>query len=125
MADARGYRIEAIFRGGVQIDSTARYTTDNERIQKTLESSALFNREFYIESVQEPTPVVEPVKDAPEEIVKVDAEPTDIKDIRRFRNLVEMKSAMKELGIAIPANATYAAAKAAAKKEGYDFQIQK
>ena len=49
----------------------------------------------------------------------------EVKDSRRFRNLVEMKNAMAELGIELEEGANYAKAKAAANKAGYDFQIQK
>ena len=48
-----------------------------------------------------------------------------MKDIRRFHNLVEMRNYMAELGFEGVQEMNYMAAKAAAAKEGYDFQIQK
>ena len=49
----------------------------------------------------------------------------EVKGSERFRNLVEMKNRMAELGIQLAEGANYSQAKAAAVKAGYDFQIQK
>ena len=122
--DKDGKRIEIVFRGGIQIDSTAKYSTSDEFIQNQLESSGSFGKVYYLESVVEDKPVAEeqkPVVETPA------AKPalTDVKDIKRFHNLVEMKNAMSELGIPVTPGMNYMAAKAAALKEGYDFQIQK
>ena len=116
-----GKRIEIFFRGGIQIDSTAK------DIQDRLEKSSGFGRDYYLESEVNTDPVEAP---APE--VKVEAAPapekeivSGMKDSRRFKNLVEMKNAMAELGIELEEGATYPKAKAAAAKAGYDFQIKK
>lgn len=52
---------EVNFKKGAQIDSTARYTTNDEWLQKALEKCSGFNRDYYLENVQEdtPAPVVE------------------------------------------------------------------
>lgn len=126
--DAWGHEITAVFRGGIQIDSTAKYSTADPKIQKALEKSAGFGRDFYIESVSEdPAGALAPVEEPKAETKKAEPEnpKTDFKDIRRFKNLVEMRAAVKELGIEIADNANYASVKAAAAKEGYDFQIAK
>lgn len=125
--DAEGKRIEIYFRGGVQIDSTAKFVTSDAYIQKRLEESSGLGRDYYIESVEGTEEAVAP---APEKKVEKAPVPekeivSEMKDSRRFRNLVEMKNAMKELGIALDDDATYSKAKAVAAKAGYDFQIQK
>ncbi len=122
-----GERLDIKFRGGIQVDSTAKYTTSNEDIQNLLEASPGFNRDFYIESVVDDAvkePVEEPVK---EEAPKADEKPVmdEVKGMERFRNLPEMKNRMAELGIELPEDADYKKAKAVAAEAGYDFQIQK
>lgn len=56
--DDYGRPIEVIFRSGCQIDSTAKFTTSDEALQKVLESSSGFGRDYYIESVKEEKAVV-------------------------------------------------------------------
>lgn len=128
LRNEEGERVEVIFRGGIQVDSTAKFTTANPKIQELLENSAGFGRDYYIESERELEEEGSPAKEAPvkEEAPKVEKPVMDnMKGVERFRNLVEMKNRMAELGIALPDNANYSQAKAAAQKEGYDFQIQK
>lgn len=122
-----GKRIEIKFRGGIQVDSTSKYTTSDEEVQALLEKSSGFGRDYFLESEVNDEPVEAP---APE--VKASAAPapekeivSGMKDSRRFKNLVEMKNAMAELGIELEEGATYPKAKAAAAKAGYDFQIKK
>ena len=127
LKDEEGRRIEIVFRGGIQIDSTAKFVTDDEYLQKRLESSSGFGRDYYLESEVDNNPVQAP---APEKKVEKAPAPekeivSGMKDSRRFKNLVEMKNAMKELGIELGDDATYPKAKAAAAAAGYDFQIQK
>lgn len=127
LKDEEGKRIEVRFFGGIQIDSTAKFTTKDEKLQKLLENSSGFGRDYYIESVKEDETEK---KDAPAEEKKVEKKAekpvmTDVKGSERFRNLVEMKNRMAELGIELPEGSNYSQAKAAANKAGYDFQIQK
>lgn len=127
LKDEDGKRIEIYFRGGIQIDSTAKFVTTEKDIQDRLEKLSGFGRDYYLESetATEAAPAPAPEKKeeaapAPEkEIVN------GMKDSRRFKNLVEMKNAMKEAGIPLDEDANYAKAKAAAAKAGYDFQIKK
>lgn len=114
-----GSRVEIKFRGGIQVDSTSKYTTCNEETQRLLEESSGFNRDFYLESVKEDEPAPAPEKKA--EPVKEIMD--EVKGIERFRNLVEMKNRMAELGIELDDDANYQKAKAVAAKAGYDFQI--
>ena len=123
-----GSRIEIKFRSGIQVDSTAKYTTSNPEIQLLLEGTGGFNRDFYIESVVEEdnaTPVAEPEvrSAAPKQAEKPVM--NEVKGSERFLNLVEMKNRMAELGIELPEDANYQKAKAVAVEAGYDFQIQK
>lgn len=59
--DDYGRPLEITFRSGCQIDSTAKFTTDDENVQKALESCNGFGRDFYIESVREEKPAETPV----------------------------------------------------------------
>jgi len=130
MNDEDGKRIEVIFRGGIQIDSTARFTTSNDKVQRMLEASSGFGRDYYVESVRDeaaPKPENATVETKPEEATRQGEKAImqDVKGSERFRNLVEMKNRMSELGITLEENANYATAKAVAAKAGYDFQINK
>ena len=125
-----GSFVEIQFRGGIHPDSTAKYTTSNEEIQKFLESMAGFNRDFYLESVEEiqQAPMPEPVKKEEKKEVKPEPEKlelTDVKDYKRFRNIIEMRSAMEEVGFEGVQEMNYPQLKSAAAKAGYDYQISK
>ena len=128
LKDEEGKRLEIVFRGGIQIDSTAKFVTAEKYIQDRLEKLSGFGRDYYLESEVEteapaaPAPVKKeaaPVPAPEKEIV------SGMKDSRRFKNLVEMKNAMKEVEIQFDEGANYAKLKAAAANAGYDFQIQK
>jgi len=117
------------FQGGIYSDSMAKFTTDNTAIQEQLESCRGFNDTFYLESVIENAPAAEETETGE---LASSAEPeqektmvTDIKDVKRFHNIVEMRSAMAELGFEGVQEMNYLQLKSAASKEGYDFQIQK
>lgn len=53
LCDEYGHQMEVTFRSGAQIDSTAKFTTSDENLQKTLESCSGFGRDYYIERVRE------------------------------------------------------------------------
>lgn len=127
LKDEEGNSIVIVFRGGIQIDSTAKYTTSDPKIQEALESCAGFGRDYYLESETDLTPVEEPVAVKEKKAAPAPEKPimSEVKGSERFRNLVEMKNRMTELGIALDEGANYTQAKAAATKAGYDFQIQK
>jgi hypothetical protein len=128
LVDKDGRRFEAIFRGGIQPESTAKFTTSDEAMQEAIEKCSGFNRDYYIADVQkkaekkEVAPKVEdsaPHDDNGNPIV-------DMKDSKRFQNTVEMKAAMVAAGLSVPDDMTnYQALKALAKGAGYDYQIQK
>lgn len=121
-----GTPIEIVFRGGIQIDSTAKFSTSDEETQKFLEGLSGFGRDYYIEKEESDAPVVE----TPAPVVETKAEEekaplTDVKDVKRFHNIVEMRAAMAEIGFEGVQDMNYMQLKSAASKEGYDFQIQK
>jgi len=127
LTDKDGNRIEVRFRKGLQVDSTAKYVTSDEDVQEAMEKSSGFGRDYYIESVAEDKPVN--AEEAPAPVVEEKKEEaptlTDVKDIKRFHNIVEMRAAMAELGFEGVQEMGYLQLKSAASKEGYDFQIQK
>lgn len=123
-----GGRIVIEFRGGIQVDSTARFTTRNPKLQELLESGSGFGRDYYIESVKEDDAEVKAAEPEGKATArKTEEKPVlgDVKGMERFRNLVEMKNRMTELGIELADSANYQQAKAAAAAAGYDFQIKK
>lgn len=129
--DSKGNRIDVVFHKGVQVDSTARFSTSDPKIQSFLEKCSGFGRDFYLEKeepiaeakvapVKEEQPKVE--KPKPE---KIDISESGLKDVKRFRNIVEMREAIRSIGIQVSSEAGYSELRAAAAKEGYDYQIQK
>lgn len=125
LTNKEGKRVEIIFRGGIMIDSTAKFSTSEPELQELLEKSSGFGRDYYIESVVEDkteAPVVEKEEVKPEPKKEI---MTEVKGSERFKNLVEMKNRMAELGIELGEGANYQKAKAAAIAAGYDFQIKK
>ena len=127
LKDEDGKRIEIYFRGGIQIDSTAKFVTTDKDIQDRLEKLSGFGRDYYLESEVETEAPAAPAPEKKEEAAPAPEKEivNGMKDSRRFKNLVEMKNAMKEVGIQLDDDANYAKAKAAAAKAGYDFQIKK
>ena len=63
LIDEHYHPIDVYFNAGAQIDSTAKFTTDDENVQKALESCNGFGRDFYIESVREDKSVATPTVD--------------------------------------------------------------
>lgn len=127
LSDKDGNRIEVVFRKGGQVDSTSRFTTGDVTVQEALESCSGFGRDYYVESMDEDKPAgAEDAAPAVESKPEPEKAPlTDVKDVKRFHNIVEMRSAMAELGFEGVQEMGYLQLKSAASKEGYDFQIQK
>lgn len=128
LTNGDGKRVVIEFRGGIQVDSTARFTTRDPGIQELIESTNGFGRDYYIESVKEDesaAKTAEPEEKATEREVEEKPVIGDVKGMERFRNLVEMKNRMAELGIELADSANYQQAKASAAAAGYDFQIKK
>lgn len=57
LSDESGRTIEVNFKGGLQFDSTAKFSTTDEKVQEALEKCSGFKRDFYLDSVREDSPV--------------------------------------------------------------------
>lgn len=117
------------FKRGCTLGSTATYTTANPKIQKALESLGSFGSTFYLEKeerigedapieVKVATPKVEPTPEPEEEIVS-------ILDAKTFKNLVELRNALQEKGIDVSQITNVKAAESVAKKNGYNYTVDK
>lgn len=115
------------FKRGCTIGSTATYTTADPAIQDALESLKSFGVTFYLESksttseyvsIKEPEKVVEKPVEEEKEVV-------DILDSQTFKNLVEIRNALKDKGIDVSNITNVKVAEATAKKNGYNYTIEK
>lgn len=69
--------MEVNFRAGAQIDSTAKFTTSDEKVQEALEKCSGYGRDFYLESVREVSaPATSKVAEEP----KATAEPAAVEE---------------------------------------------
>jgi len=84
-----GEKVPIVFQGGIQVDSTAIFSTTSEMIQKGLESAPGFNRDYYLESVREDTPTAAPTK-APAAKEEVVEEPVVEEKVADNGNVVEV-----------------------------------
>ena len=126
-------RTTVTFKRGCSIDSTATYITSNPKVQKALESLRSFNIDFYIEReeltqeekdamIAKDEPKIVNVEQAPEEEEK---EVVDILDAQTFKNLVELRNALKDKGIDVSQITNVKAAENIAKKNGYNYTVEK
>ena len=122
-----GKTINIYFKGGCMVGSTATYTTSDERIQNELESLVAFGREFYIDkqySVEEETQS-EPKTGVKEPVIEEEKEVVDILDAQTFKNLVELRNALADKGIDVSQITNVKAAENIAKKNGYNYTVEK
>lgn len=125
-------RTPVTFKRGCTLGSTATYVTSNPKVQKALESLRSFNIDFYLEKEEltqeekdamkvkyEPTIVVS--TPAPEE----EKEVVDILDAQTFKNLVELRNALKDKGIDVSQLTNVKAAENVARKNGYNYTVEK
>lgn len=120
-------RTPIVFKGGCTLGSTATYTTSNAKIQKALESLSSYGRTFYLEREQvvgENKQETEPVKVA-KEAIQEEVEVVDILDAQTFKNLVELRNALKDKGIDVSQITNVKAAESIAKKNGYNYTVEK
>lgn len=83
--DGQGRPIEVNFKGGLHIDSTAKFSTNDEKVQNALEKCSGFNRDFYLESVREDKPAdaagsLAPAKEADDVADGSDWQTVDVAD---------------------------------------------
>ena len=115
------------FRRGCTIDSTATYSTGDPKIQDALESLHAFGSVFYIESTEvigEETPAID-VKIAEAPVAEEEKEVVDMLDAKTFKNLVELRNALKDKGIDVSQATNVKSAESIAKKNGYNYTIEK
>ena len=123
-------RTPIIFKGGCTLGSTATYTTSNPKIQEALESLKAFGPTFYLyreEKVDEEKPVdvkiASPKVEAP--APEEEKEVVDILDAQTFKNLVELRNALKDKGIDVSQITNVKVAESIAKKNGYNYTVEK
>jgi hypothetical protein len=120
-----GSRVHITFRRGCTLGSTATYTTSDKDIQDALESLPSFGPTFYIAKSEvigdeaethavESTPVVEEEKEV-----------VDILDAQTFKNIVELRRALQDKGIDVSQVTNVKAAETLAKKNGYNYTVEK
>jgi hypothetical protein len=121
-----GKNISVEFKGGCMLGSTATFTTSNEKLQNELESLVLFKRDYYLDKVvaDESAKPVTPVA-KPEPVVEEEKEVVDMLDAQTFKNLVELRNALQDKGIDVSQITNVKAAESIAKKNGYNYTIEK
>mgnify|MGYP002516593035 FL=1 len=126
-------RTPVTFKRGCTLGSTATYVTSNPKIQKALESLRSFNIDFYLEReelTQEEKdamkannePKIAQVEQAP---VEEEKEVVDILDAQTFKNLVDLRNALKEKGVDVSQLTNVKAAENVARKNGYNYTVEK
>lgn len=122
-----GVKVYVDFKSGCLVTSTATYTTSDAKIQEELESLVGFNRDYYIDRVvvldeepAKPAPVV-----TPEPEVEEEKEVVDMLDAKTFKNLVELRNALMANGIDVSSVTNVKAAENLAKKNGYNYTVDK
>lgn len=125
MIDGKLVSIE--FRRGCTLGSTATYITSDEKIQNALESINAFGIDFYIysEEKEEEAPIKVDYKVEPEPAKEEEKEVVDILDAQTFKNLVELRNALQAKGIDVSQITNVKAAESIAKKNGYNYTIDK
>lgn len=121
-------RTPIVFKSGCTLGSTATYTTSNPKIQKALESLSSFDKTFYLEKescINEEAPIVAAVKVANEPVQEEEKEVVDILDAQTFKNLVELRNALKDKGIDVAQITNVKAAENIARKNGYNYTVEK
>lgn len=121
-------RTNILFKRGCTLGSTATYTTSNPKIQEALESLSEFGPTFYLERsviVSENAPEVKAEKPAPEPVIEEEKEVVDVLDAQTFKNLVELRNALQDKGIDVSQITNVKAAESIAKKNGYNYTIEK
>jgi hypothetical protein len=120
-------RTAIVFKSGCTLGSTATYVTADPKIQKALESLRSFGPTFYLERTErigEDAPVEAP-KTVEKPIVEEEKEVVDMLDAKTFKNLVELRNALQDKGIDVSAVTNVKAAENIAKKNGYNYTVEK
>lgn len=121
-------RTPIVFKSGCTLGSTATYTTMNPKIQKALEALSSFGTTYYLEKeevIGEDAPVVKAPKVVQEPIQEEEKEVVDMLDAQTFKNLVELRNALADKGIDVSQVTNVKAAENIAKKNGYNYTVEK
>lgn len=115
------------FKRGCTLGSTATFTTSDEKVQEVLESLRAFGPTFFLEStkISGEDAVPAPTKTEEKPVIDEEHEVVDILDVQTFRNLVEMRNALKDKGVDVSQITNVKAAEAIAKKNGYNYTVVK
>lgn len=125
-----GRTIEVNFKGGLQVDSTAKFSTNDEEVQKALEKCSGFKRDFYLDSVREDTPAAAPAAETPsfnkhsaaEEVVENGGkQKVEVAD--KSEAVEWLKEHFPEEGYTAVKLRTMAAVNEAGKKHGVVFEL--
>ena len=122
-----GKRIYISFKRGCTLGSTATYVTSDAEIQKALEATNDFGPTFFIEKqevIGEDTKAEATEKKANVE-TEEEKEVVDILDAQTFKNLVELRNALVDKGIDVSQITNVKAAENIAKKNGYNYTVEK
>lgn len=122
-----GVRTYINFKGGCTLGSTATYVTANKAIQDALESLRSFGSTFYLAATEkneddEIQPIEVEIKEPAQEEEK---EVVDILDAQTFKNIVELRRALQDKGIDVSQVTNVKAAETLAKKNGYNYTVEK
>lgn len=124
-----GARISISFKRGCTLGSTATYTTSDPEEQKALEATNDFGRTFYIEKEEK---IGEDAQNIDDTIIDSDIEEqaqeeevVDMLDAQTFKNLVELRNALKDKGIDVSQITNVKAAESLARKNGYNYIVKK
>ena len=116
------------FKRGCTIGSTATYTPFDPKIQAALEANKSFGTKYYLEKEEkvgeDDVAVVSPKVD-PAPIQEEENEVVDILDAQTFKNLVELRNALQDKGIDVSQVTNVKAAENIAKKNGYNYTVEK
>lgn len=129
LLDENGKRLSISFKRGCTLGSTATYTTEDPSIQKALEATNDFGPTFYVEKeevVNEETSIDVKIPAKHEPVIdEEEKEVVDILDAQTFKNLVELRNSLQDKGINVSQVTNVKAAEALAKKNGYNYTVEK
>jgi hypothetical protein len=125
--DIDGVYTYLAFKRGCTLGSTATYRTSDPKVQEALESTKAFGKIFYLDSTivtGEDVPVEKPkIEEKP--VIEEEKEVVDVLDAQTFKNLVELRNALKDKGVDVSQITNVKAAENIAKKNGYNYTIEK
>jgi hypothetical protein len=116
------------FRRGCTLGSTSTFKTSDPDIQKALESLRSFGPTFFLEKTEvigddKPYEIKTTAPEA--SVVEEEKVVVDMLDAQTFKNLVELRNALKDKGIDVSMVTNVKAAESLAKKNGYNYTVEK